>query len=288
MLSQSANQRTFTLRLSDHYMEYFRLYAFVYRHLLERLDPVRVETLWKQADETVEDDLFAAVIGHGWRSDEADGNDLSTLRQTLIGRLFVPSIQGISAQWATDFLTSVSPFRQLDVAFPQLNVQREATTYEALHLLVHGLATFAETIIAQCGKAAEFMIYDALKEEIVDRMNPEITAQDWLGAIFNRSQKANTATETGPTAPLVMGSAGHVEQVIRVAQDEVIVHMTQCSWADYYLERHPSVGPLLGCCVDDPTYRRTAIGLRLQRQFTLMEGDSLCDFRLYPADPGIS
>jgi hypothetical protein len=150
---------------------------------------------------------------------------------------------------------------------------------------VHGLASFAEAIIDHFGKAAEFMIYDALREEIDDRLKPETSAQDWLDVIFSRSQTAQTATKKAESAPLVMGSAGHVEQVVRVAEDEIVVHMTQCSWADYYLDRHPAVGQLLGCCVDDPTYRRTALGLRLQRQFTLMHGDAFCDFRIYPTVP---
>ncbi len=284
MQSQSANKITFTLRLADHYMEYFRMTVFVYRHLLERLGAEAVDAVWRDADESVVDELFARLLREGWTTDCDTNLELVSQRHALIERLFTPPIQGISAAAAKSFLTDLTPFRQLDQAFPNLDAHREATTYEALHLLVHGLATAAEAFIQQFGKAAEFMIYDALKEEIADRMNPEMPAQDWIGAIFGNSQKSSEQpSEPAPPAPLVMGSAGHVEHVVRVAEDEIVVRMTQCSWADYYLERHPSVGQLLGCSVDDPTYRRTALGLRLQRQCTLMAGDAYCDFRLYPA-----
>jgi L-2-amino-thiazoline-4-carboxylic acid hydrolase-like protein len=295
LTTQPESQRTFVLRLSTHYIEYLRMYAFVYRHLTERLGREAVEELWSQSDLSFEDDLFSVLITTGWTNEEAESTDLRLDRKDLIERLFTPAVQGVTAEEATSFLLGIGPFRQLDATFRNLAVQRAATTYEALHLLVHGLANFAEAAIDRFGKAAEFMIYDALKEEIEDRLQPEMSGQDYVRAIHDHAQ-SKPAEETEPAdphppaepAPLVMGSAGHVEEIVRVAEDEIIVHMTQCSWADYYLERHPTVGQLLGCCADDPTYRRTAKGLRLQRQFTLMEGDACCDFRIYPAESGDS
>lgn len=285
MTGDPAQRKTFMLRLSTHYIEYFRMYAFVHRHLLERLGRDAVEALWKDAQDSFEDGLFLSLIKDGWSRETESTQDLRSERRTLVEKLFAPAVQGVAADDATEFLLGIGPFRQIDAAFPELTVQRESTTYEALHLLVHGLALFAEAAIARVGKAAEFMIYDALMEEIEDRLSPEITGREWVKAIYDRNQ-SKPADAPKPTEPPrhTIGSAGHVEEVVRVAEDELIVHMTQCSWADYYLDRHPGVGPLLGCCVDDPVFRRTAKGLRLQRQFTLMEHGPYCDFRFYSAE----
>jgi hypothetical protein len=281
---QTAIRKTFRLRLSAHYLEYFRIYAFVYRHLLERLGRTVVEDLWRDADADAEDRLFAALVREGW-TEELTSADLATERHELMLRLFTPAVQGVTAEEAMQFMLSIVPFRSFEAAFPKLSAQRDVTTtYEALHLFMHGMACFAEEGIARVGKAAEFMIYDGLIEEIADRLSPQTTGREWIRAIFDRTQgKPGDPSASGKPPELTMGSAGHAEEVVRVVEDELIVRMTQCSWAEYYLDRHPRVGQLLGCCVDDPVYRRTAQGLRLQRRHTLMDGGPYCDFRFHAA-----
>ena len=47
------------------------------------------------------------------------------------------------------------------------------------------------------------------------------------------------------------------------------------------LERHPRVGYMLACALDNAAYRSFNDQIRLQRTSTLMEGGSECDFRVY-------
>ncbi len=294
----SAKHKTFLLKLSDCYMEYFRNYAFVYRHMLERIGRDAVEETWRSANERFEDELFLSLLESGWAPEEAP-TAIPSQREQLLGVLFESPIQGVTAHSAKTFLLSVGPFSHFEKRFRALASQRECTAYKALHLLAHGLACFAEAAIERFGRAAEFMIYDGLVQEVDDRLTPEGTGREWVKAIYDRVEAAKESAPAASEAPETpekrsdqekpallpnIGSAGHIEEVIRVTEDEVIVHMTQCSWADYYLDRHPTVGQLLGCCIDDPVYRRTADGLRLQRQFTLMEDGPHCDFRFYPVD----
>jgi hypothetical protein len=78
-----------------------------------------------------------------------------------------------------------------------------------------------------------------------------------------------------------MFSAGLEVEFVRASETEVVTRVIECEWARYYRERHPRVGYMLACALDNAAYRSFNDRLRLQRTSTLMEDGSECDFRVY-------
>ncbi|HOC42669.1 MAG TPA: L-2-amino-thiazoline-4-carboxylic acid hydrolase [Thermoanaerobaculales bacterium] len=69
--------------------------------------------------------------------------------------------------------------------------------------------------------------------------------------------------------------------MVRASDSEVVLHIRACEWARYFRERHFSVGYLVACSTDDAELRAVTDNLRMQRTSTIMEGGTVCDFRVY-------
>jgi hypothetical protein len=78
-----------------------------------------------------------------------------------------------------------------------------------------------------------------------------------------------------------MHSVGLEVEFIRGSETEVVTRVTECEWARYYRERYPQVGYMLACALDNAVYRSFKSRIRLQRDSTLMERGTECDFRVY-------
>src|SRR5690606_37543396 len=102
---------------------------------------------------------------------------------------------------------------------------------------------------------------------------PRISVEEFL------SDRAARFTSS-PSRP-DMFTAGLEVELVRASDTEVVTRVTECEWARYFRERHPSVGYLLACSLDNAAYRSYNDRLRLQRTSTLMEGGAACDFRVY-------
>jgi hypothetical protein len=72
--------------------------------------------------------------------------------------------------------------------------------------------------------------------------------------------------------------------VVRGSETEVVTLVKECEWARYFQERHPGVGYLLACSLDNAAYESFNQRIHLQRSYTLMEGGEMCDFRVYAAE----
>jgi len=149
------------------------------------------------------------------------------------------------------------------------------TTFQWLHLFRDALARIAEEAVARHGKAAEFMVYDALLGEAAGW--DKISGEDFMRQRLARYQ-------TTPETPNAFSSGLDIT-LVRGDEREIVAHVTACEWARYYRERHPSVGYLLACSLDDPTYRLLCDGVRFQRRCTLMESGGYCEFFFYRTDP---
>jgi hypothetical protein len=152
-------------------------------------------------------------------------------------------------------------------------MRRKSTTYEALHLGRDGLALLGETLIDRYGKQGEFLFYDALLEELALGRRRAVPVQEFMS-----TRRARFSSEPERAD---MFSTGLEVELIRASDTEVVTRVTECEWARYYQERHPRVGYLLACCMDNAVYRSLNPRLRLQRTSTLMEGGPACDFRVY-------
>lgn len=84
--------------------------------------------------------------------------------------------------------------------------------------------------------------------------------------------------------PQTRHGAGLEYELVRASEREVVIHIHACQWARYFQERHPRVGYLMACCVDEAEYRAANPRIRMQRTQTLMEGGEQCDFRIYTVD----
>ena len=103
-----------------------------------------------------------------------------------------------------------------------------------------------------------------------------MSAEDYMA---RRAARFSTKPEEAD-----MFSAGLEVELVRASETEVVTKVTVCEWARYYLERHPRVGYMLACALDNAAYRSFNDRIRLQRTSTLMEGGTECDFRVYAVE----
>jgi hypothetical protein len=192
-----------------------------------------------------------------------------------LAALFPVPVEGVPAEQAREIVEGSPPFRQIRQRLPSLDLKRETTTYDALHLFRDGLALLAEAMIDRHGKAGELMVYDAMLEELA-RTPRKVSVEDFMTGRYARFS-------TEPEEADIF-SAGLEVEVIRGSETEVVTSVKECEWARYFRERHPRVGYLLACSLDDPVYHSLNERLRLQRTCTLMEGGEECDFRVYAID----
>jgi hypothetical protein len=261
-------ERRFDLTLSHEVAGALSTYATVYRHLLERLGREAANGLW-DALPTAPDALTSEILALP-RQPETEPLTATQLREGL-DRVFASPVRGVTSEQALGFLSGKPPFIFTQAAAPAGQGILSLTTYQWLHLFRDALARIAEEAVARYGKAAEFMVYDALLGEAAGW--DKISGEEFMRQRLARYQ---TPAET-PNA----FSAGLDITLVRGDEHEIVAHVTACEWARYYHDRHPSVGYLLACSLDDPMYRLVCDDVRFQRRCTLMEAGSYCEFCFY-------
>ena len=76
-------------------------------------------------------------------------------------------------------------------------------------------------------------------------------------------------------------SATLTTEVISTSNREIVMHVKECEWARYFRENHPTVGYLMSCSTDEAAYKTANKNIRMQRTGSIMEGNEICDFRVY-------
>jgi hypothetical protein len=218
---------------------------------------------------------MAEILADGWEpSDEQ--THAPVMIDELIDPHFSSPVEGVSATHAHVLVTMDSGVRLPIERYPSLQVKRQITTYDSLHLRLDGVARLATSMTSHLWKQGEFLAYDLCREGRTARAAAEggkRTADEVL------KEWADAGQLTSPT----IFSAGLNDELIRASDTEVVLHVTACEWARYFGERHPSVGYLVAWSTDDAELRAATDGLWMQRTSTIMEGGSLCDFRVYKA-----
>jgi L-2-amino-thiazoline-4-carboxylic acid hydrolase len=272
MSDLSCRERTFVLELASDLEYHCWHYLNWLKHLLERLGRVSTLALWEDTFRDYDEELLVEILATGWEAvDEAQ--DVEQTLSEILGELFPVPVEGITPEEARVLLESTPPFRQIRQHYPALNVERQITTYEALHLFRDALAHLAEALIDRYGKQGELIAYDAMLEEWPRGPEPRTSVEEFLA---RRAARFRSAPEEAD-----MHSAGLEVELVRASETEVVTRVVECEWARYYREHHPRVGYLLACALDNAAYRSFNNRLRLQRTSTLMEGGSACDFRVY-------
>lgn len=262
-------ERRFPMELAQEYVNAYRRGAHWLRHLLERLGREPALAAWRQASEPQDDELLATILTTGWRPAERERN-VESEKSAILAEFFSAPVETVTPAEARQALDGAWPFRQIDERFASLDVLRDTGTYEALHLSLGGIARLVETLTARHGKQGGLIAYDALLHWSARNRPPEaIPVEDFLAQIARRSEEPSRFT------------CGLEYTLVRANETEVVLHIQECEWARYYRERHPTVGYLLACSLDEADYRAVNPRIRMQRTTTLMEGDALCDFRIY-------
>lgn len=266
------SERTYRLSLADRFGSQVHEYSVWLKTLLERLGREPAVTLWEETFHVYDEALVVQILSSGWQPADEQADSEQALAESL-DELFAAPVEGLAQGEARTLLKNTPPFRQILHHLPDLNVARQITTYETLHLFRDALATLAEALLDRYGKQGELIAYDALLELWPRHLEPRASAADYLASRAARFQ-------TPPETPDVF-TAGLEVRFIRASETEVVTRVVECEWARYFLERHPRVGYLLACALDNAAYRSVNDRLRLQRTSTLMEGGDGCDFRVY-------
>jgi hypothetical protein len=262
--------------------EFVRCYAaYVHwlRSLLERLGREHAIRVWHDAFHPCTDALLEAILERGWDSLQdasagADGDVDGQIDRALSDRFPLP-VEGVSAVQARRLIEASTPIRQIRERFETLNLVRQATTYEWLHLFCGGRAALVESLIAHHGVQGELIAYDTMARLVARHPREEMPAQVFFERYKARPEGADRFT------------AGLECELVRVSKDEVAFNILECEWARYYRERHPRIGYLMACSLDEADYRTVHPTIRMQRTGTLMEGAPCCDFRLYALDESL-
>jgi hypothetical protein len=265
--------RTFPLLLADRFEVHYGTYLHWLRHFLERLGREPTLAVWEEAFGDYDEELLVRILSSGWEEvEEQRSGEVEERIVDALAALFPVPVEGVPAEQARKIVEGSPPFRQIRRRLASLDLKRETTTYDALHLFSDGLALLAEAMVERYGKAGELMVYDAMLEELA-RTPRHVSVKDFM---TRRYARFSTEPEEADAF-----SAGLEVEMIRGSQTEMVHNVKECEWARYFRERHPRVGYLLACSMDHPAYRSLNERLRLQRTCTLMEGGGACDFRVY-------
>ncbi|MBN2146489.1 MAG: L-2-amino-thiazoline-4-carboxylic acid hydrolase [Anaerolineales bacterium] len=266
---EKIKERHFPLRLAAWLPACYTAYLHWLRHLLERLGRECALAAWQEAQQGCDESLLGVILGAGWQESDTAA-DVEQVLASLPGQIFPAEVEGISQAEARCLVEQIPPIPQIRRTFSSLNVWKEASAYEALHLRFDSLARLTEALIRRHGKQGELIAYDVLREERRRAAGGQTTSvAEFLAGLTTQPAEANLFT------------AGLEMEVLHADRHAVVMHVRQCEWARYFQERHPQVGYLMACSTDETAYRASNAAIRLRRTTTLMEGGEVCDFRIY-------
>jgi hypothetical protein len=266
--------RRFLLKLGELNARVYGSYAFWLKHLVQRLGAAATRQIWNAAFQNYDCEFLQEILGSGWQEVRGSGSQEAPTSPAIepSGTLG-PGADSMKGPDAHSMIRATPPLPQIRVRFPDVRVERQTSTYETLHLSLHGLALISETLIARYGKQGELIAYDALHAQ------RSAMGQRMGGSVADFIRFVDRESETPD-----MFSAGLEIERVKVSPSEHLTLVKECEWARYFRERHPGVGYLVACSTDEAFARGFHESLRLKRTSTLMEGGSLCDFRYYCVD----
>ena len=260
-------ERVFPLRLASWLPGILASYLRWLRHLLERLGHDAALLIWQDVYRGYDDELLLQILTTGWNDVAPDKIvDVEESIGELLPKSFPVTIEGVSKEKARQLVEKMPPIIQLKQSFPSVNVWKETTVYEALHLSFDGFALLTEALIRFHGKQGELIAYDLFRE---GRTTAGGGKTGSVAEFTSEPEEANIFT------------AGLEIEIVHAYEREIVQHVKECEWARYFQERHPQVGYLMACGTDEAAYRAFNENLRMQRTSTIMEGGKVCDFRIF-------
>ena len=273
-------ERTFSLQLVSSF-EWIYIHKLRWlRYLLERLGRDHALAVWRDAIQDYDDELLMQILNTDWEETlENRDEEMEKRISEFVTTLFPVPVEGVSGKEAREIIDCMPPFKQIRERFPILDVKREITFYDALHLSWDGLALIVEEILERYGKSGELMVYDASLAELSAQGRRELEVEEFMA---RRVAQYNAEPQEAKRF-----SAALKVEVVKGTNNEVVSRVTECEFARYFRENHPQVGCLLCCSRDNAAYRLSNKRIRLQRETTLMEGGTECDFRVYALEEAL-
>ena len=190
------SKRVFPLRLAGWLAACCASYLHWLRHLLERLGHDFTLAVWQDVYQDYDDELLLRILTTGWNEVAQDESaDVEETIGELLPRVFPLPIEGVSPEKARQLVEKMPLISQVKQTFPSLNVWRESTAYEALHLRLDGLARLAEALLRFHGKQGELIAYDVLREERVSAGGGRTgSVADFIADFTSEPEEANLFT----------------------------------------------------------------------------------------------
>ena len=227
-------KRVFPFRLASWLPACYKSYLHWLRHLLERLGSDCTLSIWREVYRDYDDRFLLQILRTEWNLDAREERADKYLEESigaLFSEFYPVSIDGVSREDARQLIEAMPPIYHIKKTHPSLNVLKSITAYEALHLKFDVPALLAETLIRLHGKQGELIVYDILREERIKLGGGKTRSLVQLISDFNgEPQEANLFT------------AGLKAEIVLASEREVVLNITECEWARYFLERHPQVG----------------------------------------------
>jgi len=265
-------EQVYPLKLAAEFVHFYRRYTHWLKELLERLGNHAALAIWQAAFQDGEDTLLGEILSTGWLPTNDDIVDISIEKDHVLAEFFSSPVEGLTIEQARQLVDEARPFQLISHRLPSLNVERETTAYETIHLFWNGIARLVEALISRHGKEGELIAYNVMLRWFALNQRPGMEAAEFL-RIFT----------TQPDQPS-MHTASLRYDLVYASDSEVVIHIRECEWARYFRQRNPGVGYQLICSMDEISYRAVHPSIRMQRTSTLMEGGELCDFRIYSVD----
>jgi len=273
-------ERTFPWQLVSSFEWSYTRRLLWLRYFLEQLGRDHTLAVWRDAFQDYDDELLMQILNTGW--EETLGNRAEEMEkriEELVAMQFPVPVEGVSGKEVREIIDCMPPFKQIRERFPRLDMKREIKFYEVVHLAWDGSALIAEEILERYGKAGELMIYDVTLADLSAAGRAEVEVEEFMAK--RAAQYSDEPQEAN------MFSAALKAELVKGTDNEVVTRVTECEFARYYRENHPQVGYLLHCSKDNAAYHLSNKRIRLQRETTLMEGGTECDFRVYALEEAL-
>jgi hypothetical protein len=271
--SIAPRDRAFSMELEPEVLKFYGNYAGWLKKLTERLGYERTLKVWQDAYHNYDETKLEKILSSGWikKNDDKSGNQDEKIND-IIETYFSLPVEGLTKNEAKQLIEIAPPIVQIKKNYPTLYVRKDITAYDYIHLSLNGVALLVESLIKHFRKEGELIAYDFIRgKRTKGSENDNLSVKELISAIgsITKSDKPN-----------LMTVALKVD-IISSTEKEIIIHVKACEWARYFRENHPKVGYLINCSTDEAAYRTANKSIRMQRTGTIMEGNKICDFRVY-------
>jgi len=241
--------------------------------LLRRIGKECTLKVWENAYKNFDDAFLQKILGIGWSEvPTKDAVDVEQQFSRYISRKFPAPVEDFSADDVRLLLEKTPPIFQIKQLFPNMNMRRDISTYDALHLLNHGLALLVESLMDLHGKEGELLAYDIMLARVPEMVTKKVSSYEFLSNFLAGYQYVPTELD--------IYSAGLETKIIKGTKSEVIINVVECEFSRYYREHHPRVGFMMACSLDHANYSAANENIWVQRTSTIMEGGDICNIRV--------